>query len=34
MSEVAKNLFKSNTKRWLEGFSSLDECNENLYCEE
>ena len=34
MSEIAKNLFKSNTKKWLEGFSSLDECNENLYCEE
>jgi hypothetical protein len=34
MSEISKKLFEKNPKKWLEGFSSLDECNKNLYGEE
>ena len=31
MSDIAKNLFEKDPKRWYDGFSSLEELNENMH---
>jgi hypothetical protein len=32
MSDIAKNLFEKDHIRWFDGYSSLEELNDNMYC--
>lgn len=32
MSDIAKNLFEKNPKRWFDGWNTLEELNDNMFC--
>ena len=32
MSDIAKNLFEKDPKRWFDGYNSLEELNDNMFC--
>ena len=32
MSDIAKNLFEKNPNRWFDGYNTLEEHNDNMFC--